>query len=67
MSSKAVNPSRLIGLFLLGIVLFNYPLLPLWSGSGTLYGIPALYLYVFAAWAALIALIAIVVDPARMR
>ena len=67
MSSKPVNRSRLVGLFLLGIVLFNYPLLPLWSGRGTLLGIPALYVYIFAAWAALIALIAAVVDGGRAR
>jgi hypothetical protein len=67
MSSKPVNPARLIGLFLLGVVLFNYPLLPLWSGRGTLIGIPALYFYIFAAWAVLIALIAAVVEGSRAR
>jgi hypothetical protein len=67
MSTSHVRTPRLVGLFLLGVVLFNYPLLPLFSGRGTLLGIPALYVYVFAAWAALIGLMAVVVERPRSR
>ena len=53
---------RLVGLFLLGCVLFNYPLLALFNVRGTLLGIPMLYAYLFAAWALLIGLVAYVME-----
>ena len=53
---------RLAALFLLGCLLFNYPLLQLFARDGMLLGVPVLYCYVFGAWAALIGLIALVVE-----
>jgi hypothetical protein len=52
---------RLVALALLGFLLFNYPLLSLFSTDRTLLGVPVLYAYLFASWAALIALMALVV------
>ena len=43
---------------MLGVVLFNYPVLALFNVGGTLFGVPVLYVYIFAAWTALIALMA---------
>lgn len=54
--------ARLIGLFLLGCLLFNFPLLALFNVRGTLLGVPVLYAYLFAAWATLIALVAVIVE-----
>lgn len=59
------NPSRgprLLGLFALGALLFNYPLLALFNVNGQLFGVPALYAYLFGAWLLLIILLARVVD-----
>jgi hypothetical protein len=53
---------RFIALCMLGMLLFNYPILALFNVSGTLFGVPALYAYVFIAWAALIALMALVAE-----
>jgi len=53
---------RLVAIFLLGNLLFNYPLLALFNRHDSLFGIPLLYLYVFGAWALLIALLAYVVE-----
>jgi hypothetical protein len=53
---------RLVALFLLGALLFGYPLLALFDDGGTVAGIPLLYAYLFGAWAALIALLAWVVE-----
>lgn len=50
---------RLGGLFLLGFVLFNYPVLYLFADTRLLLGIPVLYLYLFAAWLGLILLLAL--------
>jgi hypothetical protein len=52
---------RLIALALLGFLLFNYPLLSLFSTDGTVLGIPVLYAYLFASWGLLIALMALVI------
>ena len=51
---------RLVGLFLLGCLLFNYPLLALFNARATVAGIPLLYAYLFSAWALLIALAVLV-------
>lgn len=55
---------RLVALALLGFLLFNYPLLSLFSTEGTVLGIPVLYAYLFVSWGVLIALMALVVRKA---
>jgi hypothetical protein len=62
MSRPGVKGQRLVALFLLGLLLFNYPLLDLFAGPGHVFGIPQLYVYVFAVWALLLALMALVVE-----
>ena len=49
---------RFVALCMLGMVLFNFPVLALFNASGTVLGVPVLYAYLFAAWAGLIALMA---------
>jgi hypothetical protein len=56
---------RLVALFFLGCLLFNYPLLYLFSRENTLWGVPILYIYVFTACAALIGLMALVIERYR--
>ncbi len=53
---------RLAALFLLGFLLFNYPLLNLFARPEDVLGIPLLFAYVFAVWALLIALMALVLE-----
>ena len=53
---------RLIALFLLALVLFNPPLLQAFGAPGFLFGWPALMLYIFGAWLAVIALLALAVE-----
>jgi hypothetical protein len=65
--TRALKGQRLVALALLGALLFNYPLLQLFARDDLILGIPVLYCYLFCAWAALIGLIALVVerrDPA---
>jgi TRAP-type C4-dicarboxylate transport system permease small subunit len=50
----------LMGLFLLGCVLFNYPILTLFNRRTTLFGIPLLYLYLFIVWATIIVAIMLI-------
>ena len=51
---------RLVALFLLGLLLFLPPLLLVFNRPDRVIGIPALYLYIFVAWAGLIALSALI-------
>jgi hypothetical protein len=51
---------RLVALALLGFLLFNYPLLSLFSTDGTVVGVPVLYAYLFVSWGLLIGLMALV-------
>lgn len=46
---------RLVAVFLGGLLLFFSPLPSLFARAGGVAGIPALYLYLFGAWALLIA------------
>lgn len=62
MRDSARKGQRFIALCVLGILLFNYPILALFNVPGTLFGVPALYAYIFLAWAALIALMALVAE-----
>lgn len=55
MSNFETRGQRFVALCMLGMLLFNYPVLALFNVPGTLFGVPALYAYVFIAWAALIA------------
>lgn len=62
MNKPNVKSQRLVTLFLLGNLLFNYPLLALFNRPDTIFGIPVLYAYVFGAWILLIVLLAAVVE-----
>ena len=57
-----VRGQRLAALCLLGLLLFNYPLLAVFNVPGTLFGVPVLYAYFFLAWGALIALMALAIE-----
>lgn len=50
MDQRRSKSGLLIGLFLLGSVLFNYPILTLFNQRVALFGIPLLLLYIFTVW-----------------
>jgi len=56
---------RLIALFVLGCLLFNYPVLSLFNVPAEAFGVPVLYAYIFAAWTLLIALMALAAESRR--
>lgn len=62
MSDFETRGQRFVALCMLGILLFNYPILALFNVPGTVFGVPVLYAYIFVAWAVLIALMAIVAE-----
>ena len=60
--SEDAKSQKFVALCMLGLVLFNYPILALFNVPGTLLGVPVLYAYLFIAWAVLIALMAFVAN-----
>ncbi len=62
MERDEAKGQRLVALFILGCLLFNYPVLSLFNVSGDAFGVPLLYVFIFAAWAVLIALMALAVE-----
>jgi hypothetical protein len=62
MPKSSRKGQRLVGLFLLGCLLFNYPLLAIFNVRATVLGIPLLYGYLFCAWALLIVLVAAIME-----
>jgi hypothetical protein len=62
MSNFESKGQRFMALCMLGILLFNYPILTLFNVSGALFGVPLLYAYIFIAWAALIAMMALLAE-----
>lgn len=62
MAHRAIHAQRLVALFMLGCLVFSYPLLSLFNAGGTVAGIPVLFAYLFGVWAALIALMILVVE-----
>jgi hypothetical protein len=53
---------RFVAVCLLGALLFNYPFLALFNRPELFLGIPIFYVYLFAVWAAVIALMAYIVE-----
>ena len=62
MAHREVEAQRLVALFILGCLLFSYPFLSLFNISGSVFGIPLLYAYLFGVWAVLIMLMIAVIE-----
>jgi hypothetical protein len=48
------NAARLVGIFIISCVLFNFPLLGIFAKPHWIQGIPAPVFYLFAAWLSMI-------------
>ncbi len=59
MTGDKEKARRLTALFLLGGILFSYPVISLFNQRVLFFGIPLLYLYVFVTWIVLILSIAL--------
>jgi len=64
MSRQGITVERLIFLFLLGVLLFNPPMLSIFNVPDYFFGVPLLFLYVFACWGALLLVLALVIERA---
>ena len=59
MTGDKMNARRMVGLFLLGALIFNFPLLSLFNRPVLILGIPVWYLYLFGAWLLIVLLMLI--------
>lgn len=57
--SKQRN-ERLIAVLIVGLLALNYPLLSLFSKVKLIFGVPLLYLYLFAVWYIFIVCVALI-------
>ena len=55
---RTLLPQRLLALYVVGLLLLNFPLLGLWDRDVTVWGVPLFPLALFGIWALLIALLA---------
>lgn len=58
----SLSHQRLVAVFLLAVLLFVYPVTTIFDRGTFLFGVPVLYLYLFAAWVAVIAAITWIVE-----
>ena len=65
MREPGIDRQALVAVFLLGGVLFNYPILSLFNKAASVFGIPVLYVYIFVAWACVIGLVAWIAERRR--
>ena len=59
---KGLRSQRLMALLAAGALLFNFPLLALWDRDVLILGVPLFPAALFVIWAALIALLALIVE-----
>lgn len=64
MRKQGVRAQQVVGVFLLGVLLFNFPLLAVFNVRAAVFGIPILYVYLFLAWLTVIVLTYLVVERA---
>lgn len=62
MDNFKFKAQRLVAVCMLGVVLFNYPILAIFNVDATIVGIPVLYAYIFTAWSLMIAGMAYVIE-----
>lgn len=56
---------RLIALFLIGVLAISPPLLAVFRAESFLFGMPLLFVYLFGAWALLVAFLALIIEARR--
>lgn len=57
--------AKLIGIFLLGVVLMHFPVVELFSKMPRLWGVPGAYFAIFGVWLVFIGLVKRHADPGR--
>lgn len=67
MSEAKQRNERLIAVLIVGLLALNYPLLSLFSKVKLVFGVPLLYLYLFAVWYIFIICVALILARPAAR
>jgi hypothetical protein len=62
MNRNFLTGQRLLAMAILGGLALNYPILALFNREAMRFGIPVLYLYLFAIWTLLIVLLGLIIE-----
>ncbi|GEM_PF-256483 len=54
MTPESIKSKRIFSIFLLGCLVFNFPILSLFNYKIFIWGIPLLYIYLFFVWGVII-------------
>lgn len=65
MKRSGRSAQRLAAVFLTGCILLSHPILSLFGRPANIAGVPILYVYVFAIWASLIGVMALIITRTR--
>ncbi len=67
MDSKNRKSMQLVGVFFLGCVLFNYPIMTLFNIDVFVMGLPLFYVCLFTGWAIIILLILLITEARQKQ
>ena len=67
MNSKNRKVMKLVGVFFLGCVFFNYPIMSLFNIDAFVMGLPLFYVCLFSGWAIIIIFILAVTETGRKQ
>ncbi len=67
MNRKTRKSMQLVGVFFLGCVLFNYPIMTLFNIEAFIMGLPLFYVCLFTGWAVIILLILLITETRRKQ
>jgi len=62
MNSRNIKAMKLVGIFFLGGIFFNYPILSLFNSDTFVMGLPLFYVCLFTGWAVIVILIFIIME-----
>lgn len=67
MNSRNRKVMKLVGVFILGSVFFNYPIMSLFNIDTSVMGLPIFYVCLFSGWAVIIFLILMIMETGRKQ
>jgi len=67
MNSRNRKVMKLVGVFILGSVFFNYPIMSLFNIDTSVMGLPLFYVCLFSGWVVIIFLILIIMETGRKQ
>lgn len=67
MNSRNRKVMKLVGVFFLGSVFFNYPIMSLFNIDTSVMGFPLFYVCLFSGWAVIIFLILMIMETGRKQ